>query len=311
MTTCSARLLAWYDRNRRNLPWRSTRDPYRIWLSEIMLQQTRVAAALPYYERFVARFPDVAALARAPLPQVLAAWAGLGYYTRARNLHRAAKLIAASGFPRDYDAIRALPGVGDYTAAAISSIAFGEPRAVLDGNVVRVLSRLLNEPGRNALAKPAARLLDRTRPGDYNQALMELGATLCAPRNPQCTACPVATLCAARKLGVQGELPPKRSRPAPVDLELRLLLVRRAGRVLMCRQNGFWTLPEKLPNARPAAQVGAFRHTIVNRRYAVRVFEASPIPAPSGMRWLDSRALANEPISSVARKALALAATAP
>lgn len=298
------RLLGWYDTNRRDLPWRRTRDPYRIWLSEIMLQQTRVAAALPYYERFLKRFPDVRALARASESQVLSAWAGLGYYTRARNLHRAAKLIAASGFPREYAALRALPGVGDYTAAAIASIAFNEPRAVVDGNVARVLARLENEPDRARVAAAAARLLDRTRPGDFNQALMELGATICLPREPRCAECPVAALCAARRLGRQRDLPLKRARPATVRIERELLVIRRNGRLLMHRRNGFWELPD--PSLAPAAVLappaGTFRHTIMNRLYLVRVVPATIARAPAGMRWLDPAAI--EPLSTLARKAL-------
>jgi A/G-specific adenine glycosylase len=300
------RLLRWYDANKRDLPWRRTRDPYRIWVSEIMLQQTRVAAALPYYERFLERFPDVGALALSSEAEVLAAWAGLGYYSRARNLHRAAKLIAKAGFPRGYEAIRALPGVGEYTAAAIASIAFGEPRAAVDGNVGRVITRLENEP--SSVAETAARLLDRKRPGEFNQALMELGATLCLPREPRCGECPVAALCAARRLGRERELPVKRPRRAPVRIAKVLLVIRRNGRVLMCRQNGFWELPEpsQAPEAVPGPAAGTFRHTIMNRVYTVRVIRAKAGRAPAGMRWLDAAALAREPVSTMARKALGL-----
>ncbi len=301
-----ARLLAWYDAHKRDLPWRRTRDPYLIWVSEIMLQQTRVAAAVPYYQRFVERFPNAAALARAKEPEGLAAWAGLGYYSRARNLHRAARLIATEGFPREYEAIRALPGVGEYTAAAVASIAFGEPRAAVDGNIARVLARVENEPSRRRAAEAAARLLDRRRPGDFNQALMDLGATVCVPREPRCEACPVSALCQARKLGVANELPVQRPRAATVRVRLDLLLIRRQGRVLMQRRNGFWELPEAAPGPAAGKPVGTFRHTIMNRLFLVRVVEAEIRRAPAGTRWLTAAALASEPVSTLARKALAL-----
>jgi A/G-specific adenine glycosylase len=184
------RLLEWYQKHKRDLPWRRTRDPYGIWISEIMLQQTRAAAVIPYYERFLALFPDAPALASAPEQDLLAAWAGLGYYARARNLQKAARLIVElPRFPSDYAGLRQLPGVGDYTAAAVASIAFGKPHAVLDGNVLRVLSRMVAEQGdikspavRRGLATLADKLLHRARPGEFNQALMELGATVCVPK---------------------------------------------------------------------------------------------------------------------------------
>src|SRR5579862_6586746 len=194
------RLLAWYDARHRDLPWRSTTDPYRIWVSEVMLQQTRAEAVIPYYERFLERFPNAAALAVASEQEVLAWWSGLGYYSRARHLHKAARLVA-DGFPKTYETIRELPGVGDYTAAAIGSIAFGLPHAVVDGNVLRVVARIENDAA--DIAAPRTRERFRTvaqnwleqAPADsfgaFNQALMELGATICLPRNPACTTCPV------------------------------------------------------------------------------------------------------------------------
>ena len=225
-----ARLLAWFRESRRDLPWRRTRDPYRIWLSEIMLQQTRVAAAIPYFERFVERFPDVRALAQAPQEEVLRLWSGLGYYSRARNLHRAAQQIVAKHngeFPRELDAALALPGIGAYTAAAILSIAFGEKLAVLDGNVARVLARIgavrgdLHETQRwKKLQALADRLLAAEAAGDWNQAMMEFGATLCTPRAPQCLLCPVAAYCGARKLGLAERLPEKRKKRAAVAVTL-------------------------------------------------------------------------------------------
>jgi A/G-specific adenine glycosylase len=223
-------LLGWFRQFRRDLPWRRTRDPYRIWLSEIMLQQTRVAAAIPYYERFLERFPDVRTLASAPQEEILRAWSGLGYYSRARNLQKAAQQIVAKHggqFPMRLEDALALPGIGDYTAAAILSIAFGEKLAVLDGNAARVLARLgairgdLRESTRwQKLQETADCLLDPESPGDWNQAMMELGATLCTPKSPQCLLCPVAHYCQARKLGFAESLPEKRKKRATVEVTL-------------------------------------------------------------------------------------------
>jgi len=223
-------LLEWFRQFQRDLPWRRTTDPYRIWLSEIMLQQTRVAAAIPYYERFLQRFPDVHALAAAPQEEVLRLWSGLGYYRRARNLQKAAQQIVAKHggqFPARLDDVLALPGVGNYSAAAILSIGFGEKHAVLDGNVARVVARLgairgdLREPQRwQELQKNADRLLEPKSPGDWNQAVMELGATLCTPKSPQCLLCPVAQFCEGRKLGIAECLPEKRKKRATVEVTL-------------------------------------------------------------------------------------------
>ena len=223
-----AELLAWYDRHRRRLPWRAppggTADPYRVWLSEIMLQQTTVAAVAPYYERFLARFPDVAALAAAPEQAVMQAWAGLGYYARARNLHACARAVAGQGgFPRDVESLRALPGIGPYTAAAVAAIAFGVPVVPVDGNVERVTARLFAIeaplPGaKAAIAAAAARLGEdaaaRARPSDFAQALFDLGATICTPAAPACAVCPLLAGCAAHRLGIAAELPRKAPKPA-------------------------------------------------------------------------------------------------
>ncbi|MBZ5526490.1 MAG: A/G-specific adenine glycosylase [Acidobacteriia bacterium] len=225
-----SKLLGWFHRHQRDMPWRRTRDPYCIWLSEIMLQQTRVAAAIPYYERFLETFPSVRALAGAEEEDVLRLWAGLGYYSRARNLQRAAREIVerhGGEFPRDFAAALALPGIGNYTAAAILSIAHGAPHAVLDGNVARVIARLeairgdLREGSRwRALQTSAGRLLDISHAGDWNQAMMELGATVCTPRAPNCAVCPVAESCRARKLGLTETLPEKRRKRAPEKVHL-------------------------------------------------------------------------------------------
>ena len=223
-------LLAWFREFQRDLPWRRTRDPYHIWLSEIMLQQTRVAAVIPYYEKFLARFPDVRKLAEASLEEVLRAWSGLGYYRRARNLQKTAQQIVArhgGKFPRTEEEVLALAGIGNYTAAAILSIAFGAQHAALDGNVARVLARLgavrgdVRETRRwRALQKSADLLIDAKSPGDWNQALMELGATICTPRAPQCLVCPINSYCRACRLGIAESLPEKQKKRASVDVSL-------------------------------------------------------------------------------------------
>jgi A/G-specific adenine glycosylase len=223
-------LLGWFRQFQRDLPWRRTKDPYRIWISEIMLQQTRVAAVIPYYERFLARFPDVRTLAEAAQEEVLRLWSGLGYYSRARNLQKAAQQIVArhgGEFPKDEEAALALPGIGPYTGAAILSIAFGAKHAVLDGNVARVLARLgsvrgdLRESRRwQSLQKTASELLDRNSPGDWNQAMMEVGATICTPRAPQCLLCPIAKFCRGRQLGDPESFPEKRKKRGAIQIVL-------------------------------------------------------------------------------------------
>ena len=232
-------LLTWFGQFQRDLPWRRTRDPYRIWLSEIMLQQTRVAAAIPYYGRFLSRFPNVASLAKAPEEEVLRLWSGLGYYSRARNLQKAAmQIVAKHGgeFPRNAEQALALPGIGVYTAAAILSIAYGEKLAVLDGNVARVLARLgalrgdLRANGAwPKLQKTAGNLLETKSPGDWNQAMMELGATLCTPRSPQCLICPVSEFCEARKRGLAEKIPAKRVKRETVEIDLATMVMMDAG----------------------------------------------------------------------------------
>jgi len=273
-----------------------------------MLQQTRVAAVIPYYEKFLRAFPDAAALASAPEDRVLAMWSGLGYYSRARNLQRAARQIVAAGaFPRDYESIRELAGIGDYTAAAISSIAFGLPHAAIDGNVRRVVARLAN---REDVMEEPHRLLDRANPGRWNQAVMELGATVCLPHDPKCGACPLAADCAARRLGTQREVPRKRSKPVPVRLSRTLLLIRRSGKILLApgaRVKGFWDLPEKIPAARLGPACGEFRHTILHRHYRFTVKRAEIGVVPENMRWFRAAELETIPLSTTARKALACA----
>src|SRR5271165_934657 len=275
-------LLNWYGRNRRELPWRRDADPYRVWVSEIMLQQTRVAAVLDHYARFMQRFPTVQALAAARESSVLAAWSGLGYYHRARRMHEAAKVIVRErkgNFPLTAEEWRKLPGVGRYTAAAIASIAFGEAVAVVDGNVERVLVRMLGfGEGREALWQQAERLLDRERPGDFNQALMELGATVCTPRAPQCLICPLYAWCKSR--GAEA-VPPKESRKRK---QLYYALANKGGAVLMVQRPanaslmaGMWELPAIPESQRNGnVPVAKFRHSITETDYEVSVIAVSP-----------------------------------
>ncbi len=215
MKALSSPLLAWYQKNKRDLPWRHTQDPYKICLCEIIMHQTRIAQGLAYYNRFVEKFPTPRALAAASEDEVLKLWQGLGYYSRARNLHAAAKSIRGV-FPKTYDGVRALKGVGDYTAAAICSIAYNMPCSVLDGNVYRVLARVFgiatpidSTAGKKQFSQLAQALLDKKRPGDYNQAIMDFGATVCTPQAPQCAACALANICEARKKGLVEKLPVK------------------------------------------------------------------------------------------------------
>jgi len=323
-------LLAWYDRNKRDLPWRRTRDPWAIHVSEIMLQQTRVAAVLPYYERFLNRYPTPEVFAHASESDVLACWAGLGYYSRARNLQRAARRITEAGrYPTDHDSIRELSGVGAYTAAAIASIVFGEARAAVDGNVLRVLGRVTADKGelrntetRARLSAQAQLLLDRRRPGDFNQAMMELGATVCLPRGPRCPQCPVASCCEAHALGLQNQLPVKTPRPRPTEVVRRLLIIRRKEALLLRRLAadsprlaGFWELPEPehVPGARTLREIGEFQHTIVSTNHRCRVLLASvgPRTVDRVCEWTPLASLVSLPLSTMTRKALVLAGLAP
>jgi A/G-specific adenine glycosylase len=315
-----ALLLAWYRASQRDLPWRRTRDPYSIWVSEIMLQQTRVAAAVPYYERFLTRFPDIHALASASEDELLAHWAGLGYYHRARNLQKAAQSMARAGsFPSTHEEVLALPGVGDYTAAAVASISFNLPHAVVDGNVYRVLSRLANDftniassLGKKRFTALADTLLHPDFPGEHNQAVMELGATVCLPKNPQCLVCPVSSLCRARVAGTQNELPVKTKPQKSIEIHRTLYWIEDSGKLLLWQRPadsslmpGFWELPEstQLPTIAPGESLGAFRHGITIYNYRFRVVSAC---APSGIapcRWIDLTKLPDLPLSTILRKA--------
>jgi A/G-specific adenine glycosylase len=254
------RLLQWFERHRRAMPWRNRRTPYRVWIAEIMLQQTRVDQVRPYYQRFMKRFPSLRRLAAAPVDDVLKAWEGLGYYSRARNLHRAARQIAAEHggrFPRTAEELRRLPGVGAYTAAAIGSIAFNLPLAVVDGNVIRVLTRLTacaEDPRagatRRALQELADRLLPRKTPGPFNEAVMELGATVCLPRRPQCAECPLRTACRGYAKGDPTAFPVKAlRRKLPHKQVGAAAVINRRGQVLIAQRRpeamlgGLWEFP--------------------------------------------------------------------
>jgi A/G-specific adenine glycosylase len=304
----SRSLLAWYDQHARKLPWREDRDPYRVWVSEIMLQQTRVAAVLEHYRRFLKRFPTVRKLAAARESSVLAAWSGLGYYRRARMLHAAAKRVVKEyqgEFPPNSEGLRQLPGIGRYTAAAIASIAYDEPVAAVDGNVERVLERM---SGKRLTAEQtwntANHLLDPARSGDFNQAMMELGATICLPRQPQCLLCPVSEFCAAR-----GELQAKEARPQRRKRKIFFGLARRNGHVLLVQRDngeslmpGMWELPE-LPSRARAKRLLSLRHSITVTDYQVNVMEIST-PAEGSGRWMARSRLASLPLTGLARKIL-------
>ncbi|MGA9978617.1 MAG: A/G-specific adenine glycosylase [Candidatus Sulfotelmatobacter sp.] len=308
------RLLAWYEKSRRTLPWRESRDPYRVWLSEIMLQQTRVAAVIGHYEEFLRRFPTVEKLAAAREASVLAAWSGLGYYRRARMLHAAARVVArelCGKFPATAEDWRALPGIGRYTAAAIASIAFGEPVAVVDGNVERVLQRVSGRRlAGEELWQAAEDLLDRKRPGDFNQAMMELGATVCTPRAPACLVCPVVNLCATR-----GELPAgvKAARQKKREIHYALDYRNRnggGGEVFLVQRSrdaslmaGMWELPELTNGHSPAKPLFTLRHSITVTDYTVRVWRPAAQPHVDG-KWIASKRLERVALTGLARKIL-------
>jgi A/G-specific adenine glycosylase len=259
MTALQTGLLQWYRRHKRTLPWRSTRDPYRILVSEVMLQQTQVQTVIPYYERWLKAFPTLRALAKAPLNRVLKAWEGLGYYSRARSLHALAKAVSKhhkGQLPSTFEELTALPGIGRYTAGAVLSIAFGKNYAVLDGNVMRVLARYFAI--RRDISKPsthrdlwalAERLLPHSHAGDFNQALMELGATVCTPKNPNCPNCPVQRTCQGRRLNIQNNLPIKKKAARTPHYDIGAGVVRRDGKILISQRplkgllGGLWEFP--------------------------------------------------------------------
>jgi A/G-specific adenine glycosylase len=303
------RLLAWYGAHRRDLPWRANRDPYRVWLSEIMLQQTRVAAVIEHYHEFLRRFPTVEKLAAAREASVLAAWSGLGYYRRARMFHAAAKVVVreyGGKFPTTPEAWRVLPGIGRYTAAAIASIAFDQPVAVVDGNVERVLQRVSGKRlAGETLWEAAKDLLDAKGPGDFNQAMMELGAVVCTARAPACLTCPVIELCVTR-----GEMP-RLAKPARQQKrEIHYVLHRRDGEILLIRRPldaslmpGMWELPERLSTNGAASLSLTLRHSITITDYTVRVWRDA---APSSIdgKWIPLGRLRQVALTGLARKIL-------
>ena len=345
-------LVSWFRAHRRDLPWRRSRDPYRIWVAEIMLQQTRIAAVLPYYDRFLIRFPTVESLARAREERVLRLWSGLGYYSRARNLHRAAKEIVArhnGEFPRELDSALALPGIGRYTAAAVLSIAYAAPLAVLDGNVGRVLARLgalrgdLRAPRRwRQLSEMAQQLLARDSPGDWNQALMELGETICTPQSPRCSACPMSRFCRARARNLTGQIPAPRRKRKAINIQIAAAILRDPrGRTLLVRDPGahdgvlfsrMWQFPAVEVAREPKVELEqhlretlrldltavhletlpAARHGVTFRNITLLPFLARVARLPQGprVRALSLDRVTQLPISSATRKIAAAAARA-
>src|SRR5579875_837366 len=328
------RLLDWYRLHRRDLPWRRSRDPYAIWVSEIMLQQTRVAVVVERYRAFLERFPTLVSLALASEQEVLALWSGLGYYRRARMLHKAAQFLAShrkGSLPRTAEELRALPGIGAYTAAAIASIAYGEPVAVVDGNVERVLCRLEGWAGAGGRASGAlkrkidalaARLVDPENAGDFNQAMMELGATVCTPRNPACLACPLKRACKTRGEHKTGPRRPMLSREIAYALVLRTRRSRKAGgevcEVLleqrpaeMTVMPGLWELPALRDHRVPEAELRmTLRHAIMQVNYYVRI-RAVPeenletLAAANGIRrWVRAEEAAQMALTGLTRKVL-------
>ncbi|HEY8671915.1 MAG TPA: A/G-specific adenine glycosylase [Terriglobales bacterium] len=304
-------LLGWYDHHGRDLPWRKSRDPYRVWVSEIMLQQTRVAAVLLRYEQFLRRFPSIQKLAAARQASVLAEWSGLGYYRRARNLHAAAKVIArerSGKFPQNVEAWRDLPGIGRYTAAAIASIAFNEPAAVLDGNVERVSRRLL---GRVHSPKEswavAQQLLDCARPGDFNQAMMELGATVCLPGQPRCPECPIAHFCRTRGHGASVSRKPRQTKReincvlAQNQNKDSIVLVRRAPNESLMPD--MWELPLLASHKISDEKLFSVRHSITITDFKVNVIRRHGFPRGTG-EWVRISRLNVLPLTGLAKKIL-------
>ncbi|MFO0804218.1 MAG: A/G-specific adenine glycosylase [Gemmataceae bacterium] len=335
------KLLAWFDRHRRDLPWRANRDPYRIWISEVMLQQTTVAAVVPYYHRFLAAFPTVQALAAADEQQVLKLWEGLGYYRRARHLHAAAKQLAGS-LPDDPEVWAELPGVGRYILGAVLSQAFDRKLPIVEANTLRVLARLFGYPGdpREGEGKAwvwsaAESLLPAKRVGDFNQAMMELGALICSPASPRCSECPVAKFCQANRDGTQDRIPPPKRAKDVVQVREAAIVIRSRGKVLLCRRpadagrwQNMWEFPhaelgeaedtlsgaariaESLTGLRVelGQELTIVRHTVTHHAITMACFEAN---RRSGRfrgrfhaegRWLAPEELTNYPTSTPQRK---------
>ena len=343
MPDISTSLLDWYDQNARQLPWRSDISPYRTWVSEIMLQQTQVDTVIPYFERFILRFPDLPSLARASQADVLREWEGLGYYGRARNLHKAAQLLCQEHncqLPADVEALRRLPGIGRYTAGAIASIAFGIAAPALDANIRRVLSRLLElrEPagspaGEKILWEAAGRFLSQHRPGDHNQALMELGALVCKPKAPDCSRCPLRGECLAYARGSQSELPVRKAKPAVPHYTVTAAVIREGGLILIAQRpqggmlGGLWEFPGgKLEDTDPdlpaclrreiqeelgveirvGEALGMYKHAYTHFRITLHAFACALLPGQSipgseAVRWVKPEELAGFAMGKVDR----------
>ncbi len=343
------KLLAWYDAHHRDLPWRRSRDPYAIWISETMLQQTRVETVIPYYRRFLERFPDIGSLATADRDDVYEHWAGLGYYSRARNLHNAAQMMVADfagNVPSNAEDLQKLPGVGRYTAGAVASIAYGEPEPVVDGNVIRVLTRLLDmradvtrKPVLERLWHEAGSLARGARPGDINQALMEFGATVCTPKSPRCKrACPLARMCHARAAGTVDELPNKPRKKKPKPVEAVSVWLPRGNRVLAVQRPetgllaNLWEFPggelERGEEAKAHVErivrnsvgleilnptyAGTVEHIFTHRHLQLHVFRAAGAEGRVGLngyqahKWIAPKKFDSLPIASLTQKALEL-----
>jgi A/G-specific adenine glycosylase len=334
-------LINWYELRRRDLPWRKTRDPYAIWVSEVMLQQTQVKTVLGYYERWMQRFPSVKALAAAEDADVLHAWQGLGYYSRARRLLAGARAVAerhGGKLPRDVEALLALPGIGPYSAGAIASIAFGLPEPIVDGNVVRVLCRLFalegdpaKAPLKQRLWQLARELVPADQPSEFNQSLMELGATICTPTSPRCPECPVAKQCQALARGLERELPQLAKRKAPTEVRTAAAYVRRADRVLLRqlpadapRWAGLWVLPFSELRATEPPAAGATRaldeiglkssagatlrdarHTITRFRIVLSVVECALAPRTRAPAFFTQNEVASLALPSIHSKLIA------
>jgi len=329
-------LLSWYDRHKRAFPFRGTEDPYLIWVSEIMLQQTQTGTVSGYFERFARQFPDVFALARAPEEAVLKAWEGLGYYSRVRNLHKAARMVVSEHqgqLPRTKDAWQRLPGVGPYTAAAIASIAFSEPVPAIDGNLTRVICRLFlvaEDPAvpsvKRRIYQLGQELMPGDRPGDMNQALMDLGATLCLPGTPDCPRCPLSAFCKAQKAGVAEELPNLSAKKPPRPVPVAVGLIFCEGKVLLTQRRqallrGLYVFPlvegsdeagelkkhlKKLGISPPVLQeLGQARHIFTHRIWQMRLYMGQiPGPAPGGEGvWADAEGITALPLPGAMRKA--------
>jgi A/G-specific adenine glycosylase len=299
-------LLRWYGAHHRELPWRGERDSYRGWISEVMLQQTRVAVVVERYSRFLRLFPTIKKLAGAELAAVLAAWSGLGYYRRARALHQAARILAnehGSKLPRSVEQLRRLPGIGRYTASAIASIAFGEPVASVDSNVERVLTRLHGRAPTDYLAAATA-LFDRKRPGDFNQAMMELGATICLPGRPLCPQCPVRRFCRAQGPLVREPGSVRRKQDISYGLfrsNDRVYLVQRSAESSLMPE--MWELPQ-LEHPAQRKPLLKLRHSITNTDYTVNVFATQATGNGERGRWVDIRTASRLPLTGLTRKIL-------